>query len=71
MDGDELDVTLPQIPSPPKKSGHSADDAVAISVASSGWSLLQKLIFFGVIVGGVSIWMKTRKGRSAGDKSLA
>lgn len=71
VEGDELDVTLPQSSTPPKKPEHNADDAVAVSVASSGWSLLQKLMFFGLIIGGVSIWMKARKGRSVGEKSLA
>lgn len=71
QEGDELDVTLPKSPTPSKKPEHNADDAVAVSVASSGSSLLQKLIFFGVIIGGVSIWIKARKSRSAGEKSLA
>ncbi|MCJ1270003.1 Peptidyl-prolyl cis-trans isomerase B [Lobaria immixta] len=71
VEGDELDVTLPQSTTPPTKSGHDGNDAVAVSVASSGGSLLQKLIFFGVIVGGVSIWIKARKGKSIGEKSLA
>lgn len=71
MEGDELDVTLAQSAAPPKKPEHDAVDAVAVSVASSGSSLLQKLIFFGVIIGGVSIWIKARKGRSGGEKSMA
>lgn len=54
-----------------QKPEHDADAAVAVSVASSGSSLLQKLIFFGVIIGGVSIWIKAHKGRSAAEKSLA
>ncbi|MCJ1470089.1 Peptidyl-prolyl cis-trans isomerase B [Pseudocyphellaria aurata] len=73
--GDELDVTLPQSPTPSTKPEHDADadtdGAVAVSVANPGWSILQKLIFFGLIIGGVSIWIRARKGRSVGDRSPA
>lgn len=63
-----LDITSSETPSKPE---HTAISAASISPDSAGWSVLQKLILFGVIVGGIAIYIKTRKGRVAGEKSLA
>lgn len=66
---DNLDVT-PTGETKTEKSSAVADAAVTPSTESPGLSLLTKLIFFGVIVGVIFSFFKTRKG-SAPEKSLA
>ena len=45
---------------------------VTISIATTeGLNLLQKLTFFGFIVGAVAVFLKTRKSGIVGEKSLA
>lgn len=58
----ELDKILPGTPEQPEQSISALD---IHSTESAGWSVLHKLIFLGVIFGGVAICMKARK------KSLA
>lgn len=70
MEGDELDVTLPQGLNPPQTSDPT-QAAVATLVENPGWTVLQKLIIFGLIAGGVTICLRSRKGRVSGEKSLA
>lgn len=82
IEGDELDVTLPQIPTPaPEQPKHAEADlplhdvpvapAVAVMASeNSGLSVLQKFLLFGVIAGGMAIWMRTRRGHVA-EKSPA
>ena len=66
--GKELDITSPETPSKPE---HTAVSVASVSTDSAGWSVLQKLILLGVIVGGVAIYTRSRKGRVAGERSLA
>lgn len=68
VDGDELDITSSETPSKPE---HTAFTVSSLPTDSAGWSVAQKLMLFSVIVGGVGIYIKTRKGRVAGEKSLA
>lgn len=81
IEGDELDVTLPQIPTPtPEQPKHAEADLtphdvpvvpVAVMASeSSGLSLLQKFLLFGVIAGGMAIWMRSGRGHVA-DRSHA
>lgn len=82
IEGDELDVTLPQIPTPaPEQPKHAEADltphdvpvVTAITVTASensGLSLLQKFLLFGVIAGGMAIWIRSRRGHVA-ERSLA
>lgn len=80
QEGDELDVTLPQIPTPtPEQPKHAEADltphdvpvvpivpVVAVMASeSSGLSLLQKFLLFGVIAGGMAIWMRSKSGHVA------
>lgn len=77
IEGDELDVTLPQIPTPaPEQPKHAEADlnphevpavpvvpvVAAMASESSGLSLLHKFLLFGVIAGGMAIWMRSRRG---------
>lgn len=68
LPGEDLDITSSETPSQPE---HTAVSVTSLSADSAGWSVLQKLMLFGVIVGGVAIYTRTRKGRVAGEKSLA
>lgn len=82
IEGDELDVTLPQIPTPaPEQPKHAEADLTphdvpvvpAINVTASensGLSLFQKFLLFGVIAGGMAIWILSRRGHVA-ERSLA
>lgn len=82
IEGDELDVTLPQIPTPaPEQPKHAEADlplhdvpvVPAVTVVTSenlGLSVLQKFLLFGVIAGGMAIWMRSRRGH-VGERSLA
>lgn len=85
VEGDELDVTLPQNPTPaPEQPKHAEADltphdvivvpvvpAVAVMASeSSGLPLLQKFLLFGVIAGGMAIWIRSRRGQVA-ERSLA
>lgn len=64
-------MTLKDEPKQPEKLPESADNEVfTSSTESSGLSLVTKLIFFGVIVGVVLTFIRSRKG-SAQEKSLA
>ncbi len=65
-------MTLPQIPSSPENPKYTEAAAVTVTSVgeSSGWSLLQKLLFLGVIAGGVTIWLRARRA-NVGEKSLA
>ena len=82
IEGDELDVTSPQIPTPtPEQPKHAEADLtphdvpfvpvvpvvpVAVMASeSSGLSLLQKFLIFGVIAGGMAIWMRSGRGHVA------
>lgn len=69
MPGDELDVTIGK-PKQDEKQPDTTDAAVTPSTESPGLSLLTKLLFFGVIVGIVLTFMRTRKA-SVTEKSLA
>lgn len=70
-------MTLPQIPtSAPEQPKYAEADltphdvpvvpvvpVVAVMVSeSSGLSLLQKFLLFGVIAGGMAIWIRSRRG---------
>jgi hypothetical protein len=68
VDGYELDITSSETPSKPEGTAFTVS---SLPADSAGWSVAQKLILFGVIVGGVAIYMRTRKGRVVGEKSLA
>jgi hypothetical protein len=67
IEGDELDVTLPQALKQPEQT----EAEVTQSADSLGLSLMPKLIFFGIICGAVAYFTKTRKSSIAGEKSLA
>lgn len=67
IEGDELDVTLPQALKQPEQT----EVEVTQSADSLGLSLMQKLIFFGFIAGAVAYFIKTRKSSFVGEKSLA
>jgi len=72
IEGDELDVTLPEKAKEPESVTANVTPDVVSSVDNVGLSALQKLIFFGVILGAVAIFMRTRsKGRGLEEKSLA
>ncbi|MCJ1253120.1 Peptidyl-prolyl cis-trans isomerase B [Lignoscripta atroalba] len=80
IEGDELDVTLLESskdsqPSDYLSSEHEplkhVEAEKAPSASSEGLNLLQKLTFFGVIIGVVAIFLKTRKSRVINEKSLA
>ena len=67
IEGDELDVTVKDIPKLPE----SADNAVySHTMDSPGMSLLTKMIFFGVIVGIALTFLRSRKV-GVQEKSLA
>ena len=68
LPGQELDTTSSETPSKPE---YTVVSVPSLSADGTGWTLLQKLILFGVIVGGVAIYIKSRKGRLTGEKSLA
>ena len=70
IEGDELDVT---VPTGPKQPEQGAVDVTPLtpSAGSEGLSVLQKLIFFGFILGAVAVFMRSRKGSTAIEKSLA
>lgn len=82
IEADELDVTLPQIPTPaPEQPKHAeaglplhdvplVPAATLVASENSGMSVLQKVLLFGVIAGGIIIWMRTRRGHVA-ERSLA
>lgn len=80
IEGDELDVTLSQIPTPtPEQPKHAEADltphdinvvpavpvVAAMASESLGLSLLSKFLLFGVIAGGMAIWMRSRRGHVA------
>ena len=65
IEGDELDVTLPQAIKQPEQ----VEAEVIPSADSLGLSLMQKLIFLGIIVGAVAFFVRTRK--ASVEKSLA
>ena len=65
--GDELDVTLGD---EPQQQPETPVSDVAPPMESPGLSLLTKLIFFGVIVGVVLSFLKTRS-KPMMEKSLA
>lgn len=73
-------MTLPQIPTPtPEQPKHAEADltphdisvvpavpvVAALASESSGLSLLSKFLLFGVIAGGMAIWMRSRRGHVA------
>ena len=66
---EELDVTIDK-PEEPAKEPEATDAVVAPSLESPGLSLVTKLCFFGVIVGVVFGFLRTRKPGIA-EKSLA
>lgn len=82
IEGDELDVTLPQIPTlAPEQPKHAEADvhphtvpvvpAVTVMASeNSGLSVLQKFLLFGVIAGGMAVWMRIRRGHVV-ERSLA
>ena len=50
---------------------HTAISVASFPADSAGWSVVQKLVIFSVIVGGVAIFLRTRKRRVVGEKNLA
>ncbi|MCJ1366295.1 Peptidyl-prolyl cis-trans isomerase B [Acarospora aff. strigata] len=66
IEGDELDVTLPQTP---KETGIL--DSELVSADSVGLNMLQKFTLFGVIVGLVLLYLRTRRHRVLSEKSIA
>ena len=69
IEGDELDVTLPSFAQSPQDSEADAES----TLSGEGVTMVQKVVFLGVIISAVAIGMKI-KGRlgSAGiEKSLA
>jgi len=74
VEDDELDVTLKDEPKQPEKLPgklpESADNEIFSPTENPGLSLMTKLIFFGVIIGAVLGFLRTRKG-SMQEKSLA
>lgn len=62
---DEPDLTLPAIPEETKR----VDAEVTPSADSLGLSILQKASFFGIILGAVAIFLRSRRGLAAGGKA--
>ena len=69
MPGEELDV-ITELSNQDEKQSGITDAIVTPSTESPGLSLLTKLLFFGVIVGIVLVFIKNRKGGIT-EKSLA
>lgn len=68
LPGQELDITSSETPSKPE---YTVVSVLPLPADGAGWTVLQKLILFGVIVGGVAIYIKYRMGRVTGEKGLA
>ena len=67
IEGDELDVTLPQVLKQPE---HTEPEPTP-PTDGLGLSVMQKLVVFGIIAGAVAFFIRTRKTSIAGEKSLA
>ena len=66
IEGDELDVTIPETPKEPE---HVVLESTPQG-ASEGLNVLQKAVFLGIILGLVAMFLKTRKGPVSGEKML-
>ncbi|MCJ1376875.1 Peptidyl-prolyl cis-trans isomerase B [Loxospora ochrophaea] len=73
--GDELDVTLAETVKEPGKPAtettkllENIEGGATPSVADLGFGTVQKLIFFGIIIGAVAVFLKMRNGRVFGEK---
>ncbi|OCL08636.1 hypothetical protein AOQ84DRAFT_439454 [Glonium stellatum] len=60
IEGDDLDVTMPKVPSPETVAEAGAKEVVSVG-SPQGLCLSHKLFFLGAIVGVVVLFMRTRK----------
>lgn len=69
-DVDEMDATFGEIPKQPTEIKNSKNQTLSASAETPGLTLVTKLLFFGVIIGVVLAFLRSRKG-SVQQKSLA
>ena len=79
-DGDELEAVVPEsskeslspihVPLEHESTKLSKGEMTQ-SASGEGLNLVQKLTFFGIIIGAVALFLKTKKSRINGEKNLA